>query len=186
MTKKIGFPNRPQNETPICDFFDSTLESSTVIASYFCDTIWSIEQDSVQKLPTVMPHEAYCLDCYTDEIPLPRKGTTEGFAFETIKKNDDVYIYEEKCVAKSSKRNEGVEWNPKQLVDEFIGEVPINDYPMITPYWTYLAFYRSGVDLRTFVRDNQVEIPSAKKKDIHRIFSLTREFSQKGMKDALM
>ena len=87
MKRKIGFPTKRTSKEPICDNCNVSLVTNKFVASYFSDKIWTSEDEQIYDIPT-STHEAYCLNCYNDEIPLPMKGIKEGYVFKDVYKED--------------------------------------------------------------------------------------------------
>lgn len=113
------------------------------------------------KAPITTPQGGYCSNCYQDEIPLPRKGTVEGFTFAMVEYQSDTetYTYNEKGIMRGSKASEGVVWEPPEVIEK-LHPSSLEDFNHnVTPMSIFINLYRLGVDLRGFVVDGELRIP---------------------------
>ncbi|WP_147302761.1 hypothetical protein [Haloferax sp. Atlit-19N] len=148
-----------------CDGCTVLFEENDHVATYFSDWVWN--EFSNGEIPFISPQGMYCLNCYENEIPIPKKGVIEGFIFETITFDEETETYStnRRKILRGSSSSEGIDWDPVQVVDRLFpapAELILKD---ATPFSVFTLLYRAGIDLRGFVREGQLEIPdSAAKK----------------------
>lgn len=159
--EQLNFPKRHWEEQRICDGCEIPFDNGDKAVVYFCDTVWNHFAEG--DLPNIVPQGMYCWNCYPRDIPLPHLGTNEGFLFviNEYETESDEYSYEKKEVIKGSPRTRGIEWTPIELVEDLYpaprGMIQHN----ITPLSVFFTFERLGIDLRGFVKDNELFIPEA-------------------------
>lgn len=184
---KIGFPPPDFDELRVCDGCTKPIEADSNAALYFCDTVW-LEMER-HDLPEVIPQEIYCLDCYPDEIPMPHLGTNEGFSLISMREAEEegLYSYDEIRILKGSSKNQGFEWNVLETLKQY-HKTAVHDFPYtITPMYGYILFRKSGIDLRGFVIENELKIPSEEKDRVLQLLDihLGRGYSRNYTPDAL-
>lgn len=142
-----------------CDSCDVVFKEGDHVVSYFSDWVWNEVSDG--KIPVVIPQGMYCLDCYEDEIPIPMKGVTEGFIFDTITydERNGTYSVLRRKILRGSPSYEGIEWDPFEVTDRIFRAPADAILKDATPYSIFTLFYRSGIDLRGFVKDGKMKIP---------------------------
>ncbi|NGM69068.1 hypothetical protein G6M89_08600 [Natronolimnobius sp. AArcel1] len=177
--QRIGRAEEEYTTERYCDGCPTSLEDGDYVATYFCDTKWGGYVEG--KLPTMAQQESYCLTCYNDRIPLPRKGTKEGFSFEVLHhdKENGVYRFEEKGVMRFSKEDEGIEWHPPDVI-ETIFPFTVNELEYeTTPMSAYLAALKHGIDLRGYVKDGELQIPDSAVPTAREIAKQNSEYSSR-------
>jgi len=169
---QLDLPPAEFDATRLCDSCTNEFVDGERLVVYLSDTVWS--QGERVDLPRLFSHEMYCLDCYPDEIPIPHLGTNEGIVIATMQHDrEEDYSYERHQLIQGSSASEGVDWNPKTLLEEFhTTPVRIVGYD-ITPFYVFILFRRSGVDLRGFVTGNSLEIPHEEQEKVMEIIRIT-------------
>lgn len=157
--ESIRFHEPAWEEQRACDGCLRKIENGDHVAIYFSD--WVLNEYSDGPIPVIAPHGMYCLDCYEDEIPLPKQGVNEGFLFETVRYDprDEVYTVETGEIMRGSSASQGIDWDPVSVFEMFHpapAEAALKDG---TPFSVYVLLFRSGVDLKGFVRDGELDIP---------------------------
>ena len=144
-------------ESRVCDHCTSPLEVGDPVAAYACDTKWG---DYIKgKMPVMATQEGYCLTCYTDEIPLPRKATNEAFLLQKIESADGGYQYTGDRILRGSPESEGIVWEPTDVVDKFFPYDADDMSVEATPMSVYLQCFKAGIDLTGYVKDGELVIP---------------------------
>jgi hypothetical protein len=169
----LNFPESKWDQGRMCDGCEVHFEDGDYAVTYFCDRVWM--QGHEEQLPRVTPHELYCLHCYTDEVPLPHLGTNEGFCFVVIEQGSEEgsSSYSEKGIIRGSAAENGVNWDPAAILDEF-NPPPIEALNVVvTPAYAFNIMYRLGIDLRGFVQDGGLVIAESEREHIKEIVSVT-------------
>lgn len=158
----LNWPKPEFDSVRVCDGCTNEIEHNEQTLVYFCDTIWL--QSTKQRLPQVAPQGIYCLNCYPDGIPIPHKGTNEGWVHATMEHKSEAGVYSQdyKKIVKGSPKSAGFTWNPVKLLQQY-HIAPVEAFKFhITPIYVFMLFRRSGLDLRGFINDNRFEIPDSK------------------------
>lgn len=172
MVEQIGLPEEILSGQRICDHCASIFFEEKDIFAYFSDTSWLYGQEI--KTDYVYPHELYCPDCYPGEIPVPHLGTNEGFSLVELEQvGDDEYYFSEIGAVVGSPKNQGVEWDPPDLIEEF--HMAVSKYNIVvTPMHTFSLFLRLGIDLRSFIADDHIHIPESTREQIKTLIPIAR------------